>query len=199
MPSSDRPRRLAPAARRLQLLRATEELIEQRGTSDLTLEEIAGAAGVTVQLLYRYFPGRDALISACLDRIFERFDADVATHIAQASTFDEKMRVLCRQVIDPLPSLSILAHRARSAADAPGVTASLDRHAIRVALFVAYLIEDELKVPHDRALMAAAATLGAAQAFSSTRAVVGWDADRATDELVTMCRGLIYATVTPPQ
>ncbi len=190
MTSPPKRTRLTPEARRQQLLDVTERLILEQGASALTLEEIAAEAGVTVQLLYHYFDGRDALIGATLEAVFVRFDTEVGARIAGADTFEAKLRVLCQQVIDPLPSIRVLGAVSGVTAEAADVAQSLEQHAVRVGLFIASLIQDEHGTDHGVAVMAAAAILGAAQAFTATRRVLDWDQHEAEDFLVAICLGI---------
>src|SRR3954451_1122371 len=69
MPADARtPRRLPPAERRAQLVRAARTVIAAQGYSDFALDEVARGAGVTRNLLYRYFPnGRLDLFVAALE------------------------------------------------------------------------------------------------------------------------------------
>jgi AcrR family transcriptional regulator len=61
-------RRLAPAARRQQLVAAALESCAQDGWEALSLESVAERAGVTRGLIYRYFPaGREDLLVAVAD------------------------------------------------------------------------------------------------------------------------------------
>jgi AcrR family transcriptional regulator len=43
-------------------------LFEQRGFSDVTVDEIAAAAGISVRTFYRYFPSKDLLLQVRIDR-----------------------------------------------------------------------------------------------------------------------------------
>jgi AcrR family transcriptional regulator len=67
MPSRDRSR-LRTDERREQLLTAGVGLLAGRPDQDLSIEEIAGAAGVSKGLLYHYFPTKKDFILAVLDR-----------------------------------------------------------------------------------------------------------------------------------
>jgi AcrR family transcriptional regulator len=65
-----RPR---PRPRRADARRSVEAIVDAASTmlgerADTSMEEIAGAAGVSRQTVYAHFPSRDALVSAVLDR-----------------------------------------------------------------------------------------------------------------------------------
>jgi len=68
-PSTPRaPRRLAPAQRREQLVRAAMALLAGGGAEALSFEAVAQRAGVTRNLLYHYFPeGVTELLRAAAD------------------------------------------------------------------------------------------------------------------------------------
>jgi AcrR family transcriptional regulator len=54
-------RRLTPDARRAELLRAGERVFTEAAYEDVSIEQIADAAGVSKNLLYHYFSGKRAL------------------------------------------------------------------------------------------------------------------------------------------
>jgi AcrR family transcriptional regulator len=54
-------RRLAPGARRAELLRAGERVFAAKPYDDVSVEDIAEAAGVSKNLLYHYFTGKREL------------------------------------------------------------------------------------------------------------------------------------------
>lgn len=58
-------------AGREQLLDLVIAMIEERGSMSLTMTELAGRAGMSTANLYRYFPGKDALIEAVAERWFQ--------------------------------------------------------------------------------------------------------------------------------
>lgn len=59
--------RMTVDARREHLLRAGVELLRQRLPEEVSIEEIAAAAGVSKGLLYHYFPTKQAFIVAALE------------------------------------------------------------------------------------------------------------------------------------
>jgi AcrR family transcriptional regulator len=61
-------KRLTAAERRAQLLDAAVELAAGRDLAALSVQEIAAHAGVSEGLLYHYFPTKDALVLAAVQR-----------------------------------------------------------------------------------------------------------------------------------
>ena len=60
--------RLTSEERREHLLHAGVELLGRHGTADISIEEIARAAGVSKGLLYHYFPTKNDFFVAVLAR-----------------------------------------------------------------------------------------------------------------------------------
>lgn len=75
------PRRLTADARRAQLLDAAVQLAAGRELSALSVHEIASFAGVSEGLLYHYFPTKDALVLAAVQRA-----ADAMTEALESAT-----------------------------------------------------------------------------------------------------------------
>ncbi len=67
---SPRARRLPPDLRRVQILDSAVALIVSTGHSSVTLEQVAAAAGISKPLIYKYFPRREDLLKAILEREF---------------------------------------------------------------------------------------------------------------------------------
>ena len=61
--------RLAPRQRRDQILDAANALFAERGYDEVSVEEIASAAGVTRGLVHHYFGGRKEVYIALLERL----------------------------------------------------------------------------------------------------------------------------------
>ncbi len=61
--------RLAPARRSDEILDAANELFAERGYDEVSVEDIAHAAGVTRGLVHHYFGGRKEVYIALLERI----------------------------------------------------------------------------------------------------------------------------------
>ena len=79
--------RKAPRQRRSQhtvasLLEAAAQLLETQGLAGFTTNAVAERAGVSIGSLYQYFPSKDALTLALLQREAERFHADASAALA---------------------------------------------------------------------------------------------------------------------
>ncbi len=69
MSSAPGYQRLDPGARRDQILDAASALFAERGYEEVSIEEIARAAGVTRGLVHHYFGGRKQVYVALLERL----------------------------------------------------------------------------------------------------------------------------------
>src|SRR3954466_15035097 len=67
--SEPKYRRLTPEQRRQQLLDAATELFAERAYDEVSVEDIAKAAGVTRGLVHRYFGGRKDVYLALLEQL----------------------------------------------------------------------------------------------------------------------------------
>jgi len=70
MTSRERAKRMAPEDRRSQILDAAVQLIVASGHSGVSLEQVAAAAQISKPLIYKYFPKREDLLKALLEREF---------------------------------------------------------------------------------------------------------------------------------
>src|SRR4051794_20863695 len=71
------PRRLPPEQRQAQLTEAALAVAAEQGYADLSLEDVAARAGVTRNLLYRYFPrGRLDVFLAAVERSGQELTGD---------------------------------------------------------------------------------------------------------------------------
>lgn len=82
-PAPKRPERLAPEQRRAQLLDATLRLAARMGFTGMTVEAVAGEAGVTRPVIYSLFGDLDGLQQALGDREEARAMAALAAVIPE--------------------------------------------------------------------------------------------------------------------
>ena len=67
LPDSERSQRLWAKDRRQQLIDVTAAIIAREGVDRVRIPEVATAAGVTRPVVYKFFPNRQALLSAVLE------------------------------------------------------------------------------------------------------------------------------------
>ena len=72
------------ASRREEVLVAAMRLVAEEGLDALTIQRIAGAIGASVGGLYRYYDGKDALLTALQQRAIAAVADDQATDVANA-------------------------------------------------------------------------------------------------------------------
>jgi AcrR family transcriptional regulator len=98
MDSRPRRRRLAPEARKAQILDVVESLLAEKGYWGMAYSDIAKHTGVTVQAVMHYFPTKDELMLAVLARR-DRVDITaVAPTDHRVRDADEFVRVIDRLV-----------------------------------------------------------------------------------------------------
>ena len=67
-----KPRQARAKARLKHILDVTETLLAERGYDALTTNAVAAEAGFSIGSLYHYFPDKTALLSALVERFYER-------------------------------------------------------------------------------------------------------------------------------
>jgi AcrR family transcriptional regulator len=55
------------------MLDAARDILAERGLEGLSMRSVADRVGVTATAIYRYFPGKEALVSRVVERGFQRF------------------------------------------------------------------------------------------------------------------------------
>jgi TetR/AcrR family transcriptional regulator, repressor for uid operon len=88
--------RMQPAKRRTLILQAAEISFAERGFHATTMNDVAAESKISVGALYRYFPSKNALITAIIDRsyqsalaYFAEGDATRTLSLALASIFGD--------------------------------------------------------------------------------------------------------------
>jgi AcrR family transcriptional regulator len=82
-PPSPPPKRqlLARPERRAAILRAAASAFVHEGFAATSMEDVAGAAGVTRLIVYRHFPSKEALYEAVLERVSTRLGEEYVAGI----------------------------------------------------------------------------------------------------------------------
>jgi AcrR family transcriptional regulator len=90
-PAARRTSRLPRGARRLQLLRAAQDVFVAQGFHAAAMDDIADRAGVSKPVLYQHFPGKRELYLALLEQQVDELTDRVRQ--AMAGTDDNRARV----------------------------------------------------------------------------------------------------------
>ena len=117
-------RRLSPDDRQTQLLDIAKATVERHGVSACTVERVAERAGVTPQLVHKYFGTRMSLLGALLEREDARYQSAVRASLAEATSFEQVVRVFVAANLDLLSDASAIGQL-------QGVPELADRHADR--------------------------------------------------------------------
>ena len=103
-----RPRRLSPEDRRDQLLDVAKDIVEGTGVGACTVDEVSHQAGVTPQLVHKYFGTRSSLLQELFRREDDRYQAHVGDRVADALTFEDVVRVFVTANFDQLSSATAI-------------------------------------------------------------------------------------------
>ena len=178
------------------LLRATGELIAERGIDGFTLSEVSRRAGVNRALIYHYFQNRDTLIRSAIDDIVQRntevlgvttadaVEASLRLHIAHP----EVSRVFFQLLLGGSPSL-LLGNRLTNSIE------SIDRYIREANIEVSYDVEFLLIM----LVLAQFAWPLSREAISKTLDISTEEADERFIAAARWTTDLVMPTVTPEE
>jgi AcrR family transcriptional regulator len=165
------------------LLEAAEELLAEGGADAATLRAIADRAGVSLGIVYRRFPDKDAILRAVYARFFEHLGATNARSLAsdrfQRASLAEVSRVLVTGIAEGYrrhaPLLRALLLYARSH-PSPDFRQRAAEHNARTFVVLRQIFDahrDEMTHPHPEiavpfAISAAASLLQVRLLFDDT-------------------------------
>jgi len=92
--------RLSPANRIDQLLDVAKQMIVSDGLQSFTIESLARLAAVSSPLVYNYFPSRQALLQALLEREYRVSGSALLAEVVNASSFEEVIRAFIANNFD---------------------------------------------------------------------------------------------------
>ena len=133
------------------------QLIIDEGVDSVTMESVAAAAGVSKGLGYAYFDDRGDLLMAVLNRETHLMERRIGRAVADADTFEDKMRAGTKAWFDTVSERGTLFATLMSTSQIRGKREK-DRKASvrRWETFYADLAERELGVPRRQAEIASA-------------------------------------------
>jgi AcrR family transcriptional regulator len=112
--------------RRDQIIDTARRLFGERGTTDVSMDEIAASAGVSRSTVYVYFANRDELVGACVQSMYDRMTDTIALVVAGDAPPGERLRALILGVlerVDESPAFFRLAMATQATAGAAGSAA----------------------------------------------------------------------------
>lgn len=85
--------------RREQILQAAQRLFARNGLASVKMTDLAAAAGTSQGLLYHYFPSKEALLAAVVERAMRKASRISSTALEQPGTPWDRIQYLCQEMI----------------------------------------------------------------------------------------------------
>ena len=185
-----RRQRLAPEARADQILDVAAKLILAEGLTEVSMERLGRDAGISKALIYNYFPNRNELLRALLEREIAALRGRQVAEVKAASDFGELVRRTTRIYVEHVNERGALLQRLWAEPAVSRTVAEEDTRSRDAAMrYFARQVTKEYGLPMDVALSAVdmqmAMTEAAAQHLSNSHN----DVDFATDICVTLLLG----------
>lgn len=181
--------RLAPEARRRQLLDTAARIILEQGLSGFTMEALANEAGVSTPLVYRYFSSRRVLFQELLELEFDQYRHDLQEQLDDAQSFEDIVRIFVTKNFDEVDRGSV-TQILRSQPDIREAIRRREKREERgFAQFLVRLLADSFALTRAQAAQIAIMGSGASVAAAEHVSRSGRDRDALIDETVSFIIG----------
>ena len=190
-PAPERRRlRLAPEARADQILDFAARLILEEGFTEVSMERLGRDAGISKALIYNYFPNRNDLLRALLEREVGLLRGRQIAEVRAAENFHDLVRRTTRIYVEHVSERGALLQRLWAESAVSRTVAEEDQRQRREAMrYFAREVTKEYGIPTDVALSAVDMQMAMTETAAQHLANSHNDVDFATDICVTLLLG----------
>jgi AcrR family transcriptional regulator len=143
--------------RRDQIIETARRVIGERGTTEVSMEEIATQAGVARSTVYVYFANRDELLRACVQSMYDKIKDTVVEMFEDTAPPLDRLRAVIRGIlerVDESPAFFRLAMATQATAGAAG-SAAVGSVLMMIGLDMMRLLDDIISAGIDDGLFRA--------------------------------------------
>jgi AcrR family transcriptional regulator len=176
------------------MVEATARILESYGYENISTNRIAELAGVSVGSLYQYFPGKDALVAAVIERQGERamtvFEAEMRA--TAGLPLDRRVKALVKTSVDFFLRDSKISRELFAIGADPQVVRVILSFRRRAASAVAELIQE--RISGSNATPVAYVIVNSIMGVVLTSILddeTPMDRERMVEELTALCKGYL--------
>lgn len=185
-----RRQRLAPEERAGQILDFAARLILEEGFTEVSMERLGREAGISKALIYNYFPNRNDLLRALLEREIGVLRGRQIAEVKAAENFRDLVRRTTRIYVEHVNERGALLQRLWAESAVSRTVAEEDLRQRKQAMnYFARQVTKEYGIPTDVALSAVDMQMAMTEAAAQHLASSHNDVDFATDICVTLLLG----------